>query len=72
MSTQETVIFEAGTTSERKAEITVVPDTVLEPNETYTLILFIRSATLNRLNLMLMNNRALVTIVNDDSKLYLV
>ena len=66
------VIFEAGTTSERKAEITVVPDGVLEPNETYILILFIRSATLNRLNLMLINNIALVTIVNDDSKLYLV
>ena len=72
MSTQEIVIFEAGTTSEKKAEINVVPDAILEPNETYILLLFIRSATLNQLNLVLMNNSALVTILNDDSKLYLI
>ena len=72
VSTQEMVIFEAGTTSEKKAEITVVPDTVLELNETYILLLFIRSGTLNQLNLVLMDNTALVTIVNDDSKLYLI
>ena len=65
---QNTVNFEAGSTSEKKSEITVVPDDDFETNETYIVTLFIRRSVLNRLNLMLMNSEALVAIENDDSK----
>ena len=67
-TTQNTVNFEAGSTSERKSEITVVPDDDFETNEAYIVTLFIRRSVLNRLNLTFMNSEALVTIENDDSK----
>lgn len=67
-TTQNTIVFEVGSTSESKAEIIVMPDVVFETNETYILSLFIRRSTINRLNLMLMNSEALVTIENDDSE----
>ena len=67
-TTQNTVNFEAGSTSERKSEIIVVPDDDFETNEAYIITLFIRHSVLNRLNLTFMNSEALVTIENDDSK----
>lgn len=65
---QNTIAFEAGSTSEGKAEITIVPDDDFETNETYILTLFIRRSVLTRLNLAIVNGETLVTIDNDDSK----
>ena len=68
VTAQNTVNFKAGSTSERKVEIIVVPDDDFEANETYILTLVIRRSVLTRLNLVLMNSETLVTIENDDSK----
>lgn len=45
-----------------------MPDVDFETDETYILTLFIRRSTINRLNLMIMNGEALITILDDDSE----
>ena len=51
-------------------ELRVEPDDVFEANETFVLTLFVPISIRRRQNLVLMDERPVVTIVNDDSKLY--
>ena len=69
-TTPGTITFEAGSTSERSAELTVVPDDVFETNETFVLNLFVPGTIRRRQNLLVTLERPVVTIVNDDSKFY--
>jgi len=63
------VTFEAGSTSERSIEVRVEPDDVFEANETFVLTLFVPLSVRSSQNLEVTDDRPVVTIVNDDSKL---
>lgn len=65
-------MFEAGSTSEMTVELRVEPDDIFETNETYVLTLFVPRSIRERQNLELLDSEPVVTIVNDDSKLYSV
>ena len=71
-STPGTVMFEAGSTSEMTVELRVEPDDIFEANETYCLTLFVIGSIRRAQNLTLLDTVSVVTIVNDDSKLYSV
>ena len=63
-------MFEAGSTSEMTVELRVVPDGVFETNETYVLTLFVPRSVRQRQSLIIPNDVPVITIINDDSKLY--
>ena len=65
-------MFEAGSTTEMTVELRVEPDDIFETNETYILTIFVPGSVRRGQNLELLNTFPVVTIVNDDSKLYSV
>ena len=71
-TTPRIVVFEAGSTSEMTVELRVEPDDIFETNETYRLTLFVLGSVRRAQNLTLLDTVPVVTIVNDDSKLYSV
>lgn len=64
--------FVAGPTSEMTVELSVLPDSIFETNETYVLTLFVPRSDREQNNLELLDTKPVVTIINDDSKLYSV
>ena len=65
-------MFEAGSTSEMTVKLRVVPDGVFETNETYVLTLFVPRSVRQRQSLMIPEDVPVITIINDDSKLYIL